>query len=237
MSSVPHPSSSETEEAAGGFVGSVADWISDFGDVIVGYVAALGDFAMFVASTFNWTFTRLAEARNPDAEFLPDRRLEPAGHRAHGHVHRHGLGRTKLRAVPRALHIETRLGGVINMSLVRELGPVLAATMLAGRVGGSMAAELGTMRVTEQIDALASMGANPIHYLVVPRFLGCLMLDPHVHHHGRLHGRRRRLVLQRAAARYRLAPLLAALARDGRRVRCLQRHLQELVLRRGDRAD
>jgi phospholipid/cholesterol/gamma-HCH transport system permease protein len=64
------------------------------------------------------------------------------------------------------------------MSLVRELGPVLAATMLAGRVGSAMAAELGTMRVTEQIDALSSMGANPIHYLVVPRFLGCLVLIP-----------------------------------------------------------
>jgi phospholipid/cholesterol/gamma-HCH transport system permease protein len=64
------------------------------------------------------------------------------------------------------------------MSLVRELGPVLAATMLAGRVGSAMAAELGTMRVTEQIDALASMGANPLQYLVVPRFLGCLLLIP-----------------------------------------------------------
>ena len=64
------------------------------------------------------------------------------------------------------------------MSLVRELGPVLAATMLAGRVGSAMAAVLGTMRVTEQIDALVSMGANPIHYLVVPRFLACMLLIP-----------------------------------------------------------
>ena len=64
------------------------------------------------------------------------------------------------------------------MTLVRELGPVLAATMLAGRVGSAMAAELGTMRVTEQIDALSAMGANPIHYLVVPRFLACLFLIP-----------------------------------------------------------
>ena len=76
------------------------------------------------------------------------------------------------------LGLETRLGAVINMSLVRELGPVLAATMLAGRVGGAMAAELGTMRVTEQIDALSSMGTNPVQYLVVPRFLACLFLIP-----------------------------------------------------------
>ncbi|MEX2185354.1 MAG: ABC transporter permease [Pirellulales bacterium] len=78
----------------------------------------------------------------------------------------------------RVMHLETRLGAVINMTLVRELGPVLAATMLAGRVGSAMAAELGTMRVTEQIDALASMGANPIHYLAVPRLLACVFMIP-----------------------------------------------------------
>jgi phospholipid/cholesterol/gamma-HCH transport system permease protein len=74
--------------------------------------------------------------------------------------------------------LATRLGSVINISLVKELGPVLAATMLAGRVGSSMAAELGTMRVTEQIDALSALGTNPIHYLVVPRFLACFLLIP-----------------------------------------------------------
>ncbi|MCA9127650.1 MAG: ABC transporter permease [Planctomycetales bacterium] len=78
----------------------------------------------------------------------------------------------------RDLGLESRMGGVINYSLVRELGPVLAATMLAGRVGSAMAAVLGTMRVTEQIDALISMGADPIHYLVVPRFLACILLIP-----------------------------------------------------------
>jgi phospholipid/cholesterol/gamma-HCH transport system permease protein len=78
----------------------------------------------------------------------------------------------------RTFGLETQLGGVINKSMFRELGPVLAATMLAGRVGSAMAAELGTMRVTEQIDALSSMGANPIQYLVVPRFLSCLLMIP-----------------------------------------------------------
>ena len=74
--------------------------------------------------------------------------------------------------------MESRMGAVINLTLVRELGPVLAATMLAGRVGSAMAAELGTMRVTEQIDALKSMGVNPIHFLVVPRVLAALLLIP-----------------------------------------------------------
>ncbi len=78
----------------------------------------------------------------------------------------------------KVIGMETRIGAAINLSLVKELGPVLAATMLAGRVGSSIAAELGTMRVTEQIDALTSMGVNPIHYLVTPRFLASLILIP-----------------------------------------------------------
>ncbi|HEY4259256.1 MAG TPA: ABC transporter permease [Schlesneria sp.] len=78
----------------------------------------------------------------------------------------------------RMYRLESRIGSVINVSLVKELGPVLAATMLAGRVGCAMAAEIGTMRVTEQIDALKALGANPISYLVVPRFLACFWLIP-----------------------------------------------------------
>ncbi len=76
------------------------------------------------------------------------------------------------------MHMETQLGAVINVSLVKELGPVLAAVMLAGRIGSAIAAELGTMRVTEQIDALSALGANPVHHLVVPRFLACFLLIP-----------------------------------------------------------
>src|SRR5262249_53733092 len=76
------------------------------------------------------------------------------------------------------LGMQTHLGGIINVSVVRELGPVLAATMLAGRVGSAMAAELATMRVTEQVDALACLGANPVHYLASPRFLACVLLIP-----------------------------------------------------------
>ncbi|WP_437202859.1 MlaE family ABC transporter permease [Planctomicrobium sp. SH664] len=76
------------------------------------------------------------------------------------------------------MHMESQLGTVVNVTLVKELGPVLAAVMLAGRVGSSMAAQLGTMRVTEQIDALTALGANPVAYLVVPRFLACFLLIP-----------------------------------------------------------
>jgi phospholipid/cholesterol/gamma-HCH transport system permease protein len=76
------------------------------------------------------------------------------------------------------MHFESRIGSVINVTLVKELGPVLAATMLAGRVGSAIAAEIGTMRVTEQIDALDALGADPLAYLVVPRFLACFWLIP-----------------------------------------------------------
>jgi phospholipid/cholesterol/gamma-HCH transport system permease protein len=155
----------------------VADWIADFGAVVVDWIIGLGNVAAFAMRTAGWMFARLPRRETIIPNF-------------------HEIGVLSLPVVAltgtfigmvlvvqsyvqfRNLHLEAKLGAVINMSLVRELGPVLAATMLAGRVGSAMAAELGTMRVTEQIDALVTMGANPIHYLVVPRFLGCLLLIP-----------------------------------------------------------
>jgi phospholipid/cholesterol/gamma-HCH transport system permease protein len=77
-----------------------------------------------------------------------------------------------------AIGQEARLGGVINISVVKQVGPVLAAVMIAGRVGGSVSAELGTMRVTEQLDALRVMGTDPIAFLVVPRVLACIVMLP-----------------------------------------------------------
>ena len=74
--------------------------------------------------------------------------------------------------------LETSLGAIIHMSVVRELGPVLAAVMLSGRVGTAMAAQLGTMRVTEQIDAIACLGVDPVKYLVGPRVLACVLMIP-----------------------------------------------------------
>lgn len=78
----------------------------------------------------------------------------------------------------RSVGQEHRLGGVINVSVVKQIGPVLAAVMVAGRVGGALAAELGTMRVTEQLDALRAMAADPIPYLVVPRVVACIIMTP-----------------------------------------------------------
>jgi len=77
-----------------------------------------------------------------------------------------------------ALGQEDRLGGIINVSVVKQIGPVLAAVMVAGRVGCALAAELGTMRVTEQLDAMRAMGADPMQQLVVPRVLACTIMTP-----------------------------------------------------------
>jgi phospholipid/cholesterol/gamma-HCH transport system permease protein len=74
--------------------------------------------------------------------------------------------------------LEEYLGSLINIAVVKELGPVLTAVMLAGRVGGALTAELGTMNVTEQIDAIRSMGTDAVRYLVAPRILACLLLTP-----------------------------------------------------------
>jgi phospholipid/cholesterol/gamma-HCH transport system permease protein len=153
------------------------DRIADLGEMVLSWMAGLGDISLFAYRMLGWLFTRLP----PRETILPN--FYQIGVLSLPVVAITGTFIGMVMAVQtfvqfRMLSMETRLGVVINMSLVRELGPVLAATMLAGRVGSSMAAELGTMRVTEQIDAMTSMGANPIHYLVVPRFLACLMLIP-----------------------------------------------------------
>lgn len=73
---------------------------------------------------------------------------------------------------------EGAISTVVVLSVTRELGPVLAGLMVAGRIGASMAAEIGTMRVTEQVDALVTLSTNPFKYLVAPRLLAGLIMLP-----------------------------------------------------------
>ena len=73
---------------------------------------------------------------------------------------------------------QSAIASVVVISLVRELGPVLAALMVAGRIGASFAAEIGTMRVTDQIDALTTLSTNPMKYLVAPRILAAVIAMP-----------------------------------------------------------
>jgi len=152
-------------------------WTQGFEKYSTDHLAYLGNFSLFCYQTFVWLCWRLPRREQLVHSFYTIGVLSlPV-------VMLTGMFIGMVLAVQtftqfKQIGMESVLGGVISLSLVRELGPVLAATMLAGRVGSSIAAELGTMRVTEQIDALTCMGTNPIHYLVVPRFLACLILIP-----------------------------------------------------------
>jgi len=76
------------------------------------------------------------------------------------------------------LSMETAVGAVVAVSMFRELGPVLTGLMVAGRVGAAMSAEIGTMKVTEQVDALRALGVHPVDYLVVPRMIALMIAMP-----------------------------------------------------------
>jgi phospholipid/cholesterol/gamma-HCH transport system permease protein len=78
----------------------------------------------------------------------------------------------------KSLGLSSGVGPVVAIAMCRELGPVLCALMIAGRIGSAMAAELATMKITEQIDALRSLAVYPTEYLIVPRFLGILISMP-----------------------------------------------------------
>jgi phospholipid/cholesterol/gamma-HCH transport system permease protein len=77
-----------------------------------------------------------------------------------------------------AMSAEIYIPSVVAVSLTRELAPVLTALIVAGRVGAGITAEIGSMKVTEQIDALRAFAVNPVKYLVVPRFLGLVIMLP-----------------------------------------------------------
>lgn len=184
MASIPSSTQLPDDSSPRGVFGWLISLVSHVGSVVLnGYdklinaIMALGDFAYFVLRTFSWLFSRLPRRGTVWPNFYE------VGVNSLSVVALTGTFIGMVLAVQsyfqfKQIGLETRLGGVINMTLLRELGPVLAATMLAGRVGSAMAAELGTMRVTQQIDALSAMGVNPIHYLVVPRFMACLFLIP-----------------------------------------------------------
>ncbi len=70
------------------------------------------------------------------------------------------------------------VGGLVAAAVMREIGPMLTAIVLAGRSGAAITAELGTMRVSEEVDALETMGLNPVHFLIVPRVLGMMFMGP-----------------------------------------------------------
>jgi phospholipid/cholesterol/gamma-HCH transport system permease protein len=86
------------------------------------------------------------------------------------------------------LGVESLVGGIVAVTMAREAAPVLTAVIVAARVGSAIAAELGTMAVTEQVDAMRSLGVSPVSYLVVPRFLAAVLMLPILTVFGNLAG-------------------------------------------------
>ena len=155
-------------------------FVENVGRRATGTLEAFGDFFVFVGRTFMWLFAGGLSWKNLRL-LLPQ--MYEVGVRSVPVVCVTGAFIGMVMAIEtfsqfKAIGQEHRLGSVINLSVVKQIGPVLAAVMLAGRVGGALTAELGTMNVTEQLDALRVMGADPIRYLVVPRFIACLLLTP-----------------------------------------------------------
>lgn len=152
--------------------------IANVGNEAVRRLDSFGDFCRFCGQTFSWLFSlRLRDIR------LMQSRMYEVGASSVPVVMVTGAFVGAVLAVQTVVQFKgmgllDRIGSVVNMSVLRELGPILAGVLLAGRVGGGLTAELGTMRVTEQIDAMRAMGADPIRILVVPRLIACTVLIP-----------------------------------------------------------
>ena len=154
--------------------------ISLIGSATIGAFEALGHFGVFVWHMLRWLVPGLAQYRTW-SRAMP--LFFEVGNRTLPVIAITGTFVGLVLAVQshdqlKAAGFEERMGVLVTLSLVQELGPVLAGVMVAGRVGGALTAELGTMSVTEQIAALRVMGVDPIRHLVVPRFLACLLLTP-----------------------------------------------------------
>jgi phospholipid/cholesterol/gamma-HCH transport system permease protein len=153
------------------------DFLSTIGRRVLDLFAIAGRLAMFVASAISHCFRPPFYFRNIIQQFwtIGYNSLPVVGLTAvfTGAVLalQASVGFSKLTA-PSAIPL------LVVVSVTRELGPVLASLMVAGRVGAAIAAELGTMRVTEQIDALDTLSTNPMKYLVVPRVLAGLLMMP-----------------------------------------------------------
>jgi len=160
------------------FEGSMAErWIEHVGDQVLDAVEAFGRFALLV-----WLTARAAlRPRFPLRETA--RQMESIGVRSLTIVILTALFTGMVLALQTGIALarfgaKPYVGSVIGLSLARELGPVLTALMVGGRVGAGITAEIGSMQVTEQVDAIRSMGADPIQKLVLPRVLAATLALP-----------------------------------------------------------
>jgi phospholipid/cholesterol/gamma-HCH transport system permease protein len=151
--------------------------MSAIGDKLKQWVFEVQQFAFLSARAIHAIFTR---PRFPNEFFL---QMDAIGVGSLNIVVLTGLFTGMVLALQTALSLETfgaknYVGRVVSLSMVRELGPVLTALMVAGRVGSGIAAELGSMIVTDQINAMRAMGSDPLRKLVVPRLVAGVIMVP-----------------------------------------------------------
>src|SRR5262245_62803217 len=144
---------------------------------ITRFLDALGGMALLTRDAFRWAVRRPPEWR------LVSEQLEQIGWRSLSIVNLTALFTGMVLALQLGNYL-ARFGAkmfvsrIVGMSLVREMGPVLTALMIGGRVGAGITAELGSMTVTEQVDAVRALGASPVRNLVVPRLVAIMVMLP-----------------------------------------------------------
>jgi phospholipid/cholesterol/gamma-HCH transport system permease protein len=154
-------------------------FVEQLGKFTLSWIAALGDYVRFISAIIYWIFRgsgRFARQQLLQQLFEVGTLSIPVVMITGGFIG----AVMSIETGPQFVQIGlgSRLGTIINLTVIKQIGPVLTSVMLAGRVGGALTAELGTMKVTEQIDAMRAMAANPIRCLAVPRFAACIMMMP-----------------------------------------------------------
>jgi phospholipid/cholesterol/gamma-HCH transport system permease protein len=155
--------------------GFITGWLESVGRKTSGFITEVGGVIVFFAQTVRWIFSRPFYVTNVLKQ------MEQIGVNSVPVVMTTALSTGMVLALQsytgfKRFGAETLIGTVVSLSMTRELGPVLTGLMVAGRAGAAMAAELGTMKVTEQIDALSTLATNPMKYLVVPRFIASTIM-------------------------------------------------------------
>lgn len=151
--------------------------IDTFGIKTIDAVRSFGEWGVFVIETLSWAFKKPFRMRNILSQ------MEFIGVKSVSIISLTGLFVGAVFALQTGkafalFHAESLVGATIGLSIAREIGPVFTALMVTARCCSAMAAEIGTMRVTEQIDALDSMAVNPMHYLVWPRVAATVVMSP-----------------------------------------------------------
>lgn len=151
--------------------------LESLGRAVMGNVEEMGKILLLFASIIAWTFSPPLKLRNIFKQ------MEFVGVKSIFVVVLTGTFTGMVMALQgyhgfRMFSAESLVGGTVALGMTRELGPVLTSLMVTARAGSAMAAELGTMRVTEQIDALYVMAANPVKHLIVPRVIAGVLMTP-----------------------------------------------------------